>query len=197
MLEAKREVLKEFKIDYWEDLQYSQFGKAKDIIANKLEIDYFYYEYEIILNKEGLKEFITEDYSTLKKVLNKKIQEKTKASKQGNLKFLTDGEKDVYVEYFISTETDYKLREKKTMNGHKTEALIVEPREYQKEIKYSTIGHICDIQSDKRKEIFMNVKELIEQLQKVKNKSLPVKFFGYSGYVQTIKEIEIKKIILR
>lgn len=113
LLEAKREVLKEFKIDYWEDLQYSQFGKAKDIIANKLEIDYFYYEYEIILNKEGLKEFITEDYSTLKKVLNKKIQEKTKASKQGNLKFLTDGEKDVYVEYFISTETDYKLREKK------------------------------------------------------------------------------------
>lgn len=39
----------------------------------------------------------------------------------------------------------------------------------------------------------MNVKELIEQLQKVKNKSLPVKFFGYSGYVQTIKELEAKK----
>ena len=36
------------------------------------------------------------------------------------------------------------------MNGHKTEALIVELREYQKEIKYSTIGHICDIQSDKK-----------------------------------------------
>lgn len=117
LLEAKREVLKEFKIDYWEDLQYSQFGKAKDIIANKLEIDYFYYEYEIILNKEGLKEYITEDYSALKKILNKKIQEKTKTSKQGNLKYLTAGEKDVYVEYFISTERDYKLREKKNDEG--------------------------------------------------------------------------------
>lgn len=39
----------------------------------------------------------------------------------------------------------------------------------------------------------MNVKELIEQLQKVKNKSLLVKFFGYSGYVQTIKKLEEKE----
>ena len=42
------------------------------------------------------------------------------------------------------------LERRKTMNGHKTETLIVEPKEYQKEIKYSTIGHICDIQSDKK-----------------------------------------------
>ena len=34
-------------------------------------------------------------------------------SKQGNLKFLTDNEKSVYIEHFINTEKDYRLRDKK------------------------------------------------------------------------------------
>ena len=98
LLEAKRLVLKEFNIEYWDDLQYNQFGRAKDIIAEQLGIDYFYYEYELILNKQGLNELITENYTELKKALNKHIQSKTKMSKQGNLKFLTDNEKSVYIE---------------------------------------------------------------------------------------------------
>lgn len=113
LLEAKRSVLKEFNIEYWDDLQYNQFGRAKDIIAEQLGIDYFYYEYELILNKQGLNELITENYTELKKALNKHIQSKTKMSKQGNLKFLTDNEKSVYIEHFINTEKDYRLRDKK------------------------------------------------------------------------------------
>ena len=113
LLEAKRLVLKEFNIEYWDDLQYNQFGRAKDIIAEQLGIDYFYYEYELILNKQGLNELITENYTELKKALNKHIQSKTKMSKQGNLKFLTDNEKSVYIEHFINTEKDYRLRDKK------------------------------------------------------------------------------------
>ena len=113
LLEAKRLVLKEFNIEYWDDLQYNQFGKAKDIIAEQLGIDYFYYEYELILNKQGLNELITENYTELKKALNKHIQSKTKMSKQGNLKFLTDNEKSVYIEHFVNTEKDYRLRDKK------------------------------------------------------------------------------------
>lgn len=40
------------------------------------------------------------------------------------------------------------------MKGHKTEILITEPKEYQMEIKYSVVGHICDIQSDEKEGIF-------------------------------------------
>ena len=67
----------------------------------------------MILNKQGLNELITENYTELKKALNKHIQSKTKMSKQGNLKFLTDNEKSVYIEHFINTEKDYRLRDKK------------------------------------------------------------------------------------
>lgn len=110
LLEAERKALKYFKLEYWNDLQYFQFGEAKDIVANELNIDYFYYEYEIILNQKGLRELITENYIELKKALNKHIQDKTKKSQQGELKLLPNQEKDLYVEYLINTETDYRLR---------------------------------------------------------------------------------------
>lgn len=110
LLEAKRIALNNFNIKYWNELQYFQFGEAKDIVANELQIDYFYYEYEIILNKTGLKELITENYSDLKKSLNSYIQEKTKRSRRGDLKILSSNEKDTYVNYLINIDKDYKLR---------------------------------------------------------------------------------------
>lgn len=113
LLQAQRIALKNFNLEYWNDLQYFQYGEAKDIIARELDIDYFYYDYEIILNKIGIKEYVIDDFESLKKGLNKHIQQKLKKSKKGELKLLEQMEKDKYVEYLIDIENDFNLRRKK------------------------------------------------------------------------------------
>lgn len=114
LLQAQRIALKNFNLEYWDELVWNQHGEAKDIIARELDIDYFYYDYEIILNKIGIKEYVTDDFESLRKGLNKHVQQKLKKSKQGNLKLLEQMEKEKYVEYLIDIENDFNLRGRKS-----------------------------------------------------------------------------------
>lgn len=38
----------------------------------------------------------------------------------------------------------------------------------------------------------MTIKELMNKLNQIKNKDLPIKYFSYNGYIKTIETIEIK-----
>lgn len=38
----------------------------------------------------------------------------------------------------------------------------------------------------------MTIKELMNKLNQIKDKDLPIKYFSYNGYTKTIENIEIK-----
>ena len=38
----------------------------------------------------------------------------------------------------------------------------------------------------------MTIKELMNKLNQIENKDLPIKYFSYNGYTKTIENIEIK-----
>lgn len=38
----------------------------------------------------------------------------------------------------------------------------------------------------------MTIKELINKLNQIEDKDLPIKYFSYNGYTKTIENIEIK-----
>lgn len=113
LLEIKRKVLNELGLEKESDITYSNRSNFRDLIAKEYEAEYFYYKYNIVLNKKYLTLSADCDIINLKKSFNKYIQEKVGKSKQGNLKLLSKEEKDVYIEYCIDTSKDYKLRERK------------------------------------------------------------------------------------
>lgn len=114
LLETKRRILNEhFKTDKESDIGYFNQTEFKDLIAKEYEADYFYYKYNIILNKKGLSECTDYGMDELKKSFNYYIQDKIRKSKQGDLKALDKAEKNIYIKYCIDTNTDYKLRNKK------------------------------------------------------------------------------------
>jgi uncharacterized protein YaaW (UPF0174 family) len=117
-LEAQRLAMKHFGYEHWEDmsnLNWYQWHEAKQIIEDylkqELNVAYFYYEYEIILNKKGLNEMVTNNFNDLRKSFNKYIQEKTLNSKRQNLKYITQDHKDNYIKALIDIDTDYHIRD--------------------------------------------------------------------------------------
>lgn len=112
LLEIKRDILLSLGLDKESELGYNNRGKFRDLIAEKYNGYYFYYKYNIILNKKGLTQCQTNDIIKLKKSFNQHIQNKLKKSKQGKLKQLTQKEKNVYIKYCIDTTQDYQLRNK-------------------------------------------------------------------------------------
>lgn len=113
LLEIKRKVLSELGLEKESDITYANRSHFRDLIAKEYDAEYFYYKYNIVLNKKDLTLNPNCDIINLKKSFNKYIQEKVGKSKQGNLKLLSKEEKDVYIEYCIDTSKDYKLRERK------------------------------------------------------------------------------------
>ena len=118
-LEAQRLAMKHFGYEHWEDmsnLNWYQWHEAKQIIEKhlkkELDVSYFYYEYEIILNKKGLNEMITNNFDDLRKSFNKYIQEKTLSSKRQGLKYISDENKDNYIKSLIDIEEDCHIRDK-------------------------------------------------------------------------------------
>lgn len=113
LLETKRIILQnEFGIDKESDLNYYDIGLFRDFIAKEYNASYFYYQYNIILNKKGLAICQDTDILQLKQSFNNYIQDKIRKSKQGDLKVLTKKEKDICIKYCISTEKDFQLRYK-------------------------------------------------------------------------------------
>ena len=112
-LEARRNVLKKFNLIQWSELSYSQQLEAKKLVAKELGIDYFYQDYEIILNKVGLNELYMENLSELQDSFNKYIQAKTLNSRTKGMRLLTKDETKIYVDALVNINNDMKLRERK------------------------------------------------------------------------------------
>lgn len=114
LLEIKRNILKnEFNIEKESELSYFNGSHFRDCIAKAYDASYFYYKYNIILNKKGLNLCQESNIMKLKKSFNDYIQQKLRNSKQGDLKILTDKEKDICIKYCIDTSIDYNLRNRK------------------------------------------------------------------------------------
>ena len=113
LLEIKRKVLNELGLQKESEINYANRSHFRDLIAKEYEAEYFYYKYNIVLNKKDLTLNQNCDIIDLKKSFNKYIQEKVGKSKQGGLKTLTQEEKDIYITYCIDTSQDFKLRERK------------------------------------------------------------------------------------
>lgn len=113
LLEAKRSVLKKFNLTQWSELNWYQLNDAKRMVAKELEIDYFYQDYEIILNKVGLNELYVENLSELQDSFNKYIQARTLNSQAKGMRLLTKDETKVYVDALVNIDNDMKLRERK------------------------------------------------------------------------------------
>ena len=113
LLEIKRKVLNELGLQKESEINYANRSHFRDLIAKEYEAEYFYYKYNIVLNKKDLTLNQNCDIIDLKKSFNKYIQEKVGKSKQGGLKTLTQEEKDIYIKYCIDTSQDFKLRERK------------------------------------------------------------------------------------
>ena len=112
-LEARRNVLKKFNLTQWSELSYSQQLEAKKLVAKELDIDYFYQDYEIILNKVGLNELYMENLSELQDSFNKYIQAKTLNSRTKGMRLLTKDETKIYVDALVNIDNDMKLRERR------------------------------------------------------------------------------------
>ena len=110
LLEIKRNILAKFNVRKETELNYHERSYFRDLIAKEYGAHYFYYKYNIILNKIGLTETQDCDIIELKKSFNNHIQEKINNSKQGGLKNLTKEEKNIYIKYCIDITKDYKLR---------------------------------------------------------------------------------------
>lgn len=113
LLEIKRKILNDIGVEKESKLGYHERSNFRDLVAKEYEAEYFYYKYNIVLNKKGLKENLNHNILQLKKSFNLHIQDKLKKSKQGNLKKLTEEEKNIYIKYCIDTSQDFNLRNRK------------------------------------------------------------------------------------
>lgn len=114
LLECQREAIKQLKVNKWSELNYFQQIEAKRIVADLMNIDYYYHNYNIVLNKNGIKEeMVLNNYEDVGKSFNKYIQDKTFTSKRKGLKLLTDEEKRLYIDALVNIDKDLNLRNKK------------------------------------------------------------------------------------
>lgn len=124
-LEARRVAMKYFGFEHWEDmmtLTYFQWKEAKNIMTRylhkELGIQYFYYEYKIILNKVGLQEIITNNFEPMKHSFNKYMQEKLMNSNTMGFRQMVEGHKEKYIDALVNTENDLNLRR---LRAHESE----------------------------------------------------------------------------
>jgi hypothetical protein len=106
-LEANRQALTHFKcksikeLGYFRQREYKHY--VENILKDRLNVKYFYYEYEIILNTDGLRDAINEDYNEFANEFNKHIMEYVKKSKRGHLKEIPTNKKEIYIDTLIKS----------------------------------------------------------------------------------------------
>ena len=86
-LAHKRVLMEERGFNEWSKVPYFTKNDIDKIACKKMDFDYSYYEYEIILNQEGLKRKVErENLPNVLEELNYSIGHKLETSNQGNLK---------------------------------------------------------------------------------------------------------------
>lgn len=86
-MKHKRAIMEERGFNEWSKVPFFMKGELDKIACKKMDFDYSYYEYEIILNQEGLKRKVErENLPKVLEELNYSIGHKLETSNQGNLK---------------------------------------------------------------------------------------------------------------
>lgn len=84
---AKRELMEEHGYNEWNSIPFFKKGEIENRACKKIGKDYAFYEYEVILNQEGLKRKVEkENLQNVLAELNYSIGHKIRTSNQGNLK---------------------------------------------------------------------------------------------------------------
>ena len=84
---AKRELMEEHGYNEWSSVPFFKKGEIENRACKKIGKDYTFYEYEVILNQEGLKRKVEkENLQNVLTELNYSISHKLETSNQGNLK---------------------------------------------------------------------------------------------------------------
>lgn len=118
-LDAQRYMLDKIKLDTWSEfskLSIYARNEGREVIVEKiketLNVDYFYYEYEIILNKKGIQNMILKSPMNTHVSFNRFVQSKIAESECKDLTLINDADKNIYIDSFIDITNDYNLREK-------------------------------------------------------------------------------------
>lgn len=99
-----------------ENLNYYQTQEFKTLttkyLKEKSAYSYYYYRYDITLNKKGLSEHTTNDYAELSQSFNKTIQEKVRKSKSKKLLMIDDKDKEIYIKELIDSSKEPNLKQR-------------------------------------------------------------------------------------
>lgn len=118
-LEAQHKAMEANNVSSWEQYEKLSYyirkeGKViiTDYVRSKINMDYYYYEYEIILNKKDIKETLIKNINDVGNSFNSLICEKVRTSTSKGLLSIPIADKDAYIDALINSTKDYKLREK-------------------------------------------------------------------------------------
>lgn len=113
-IEAQRQVIAYFGYEEWTDcitnLNYKQWKKAKELMTaflkEELKIDYFFYNYKIVLNKEGIIDEITHNFTQMQRSFNIYMQDRILNSRMSGLKIIPANHKKRYVEVLVDNQAE-------------------------------------------------------------------------------------------
>lgn len=107
-LEAQHKVIQMFQVETWQEFESlgylpRKYGKQiiDEYLSDKLGLSYFYYEYEIILNRKDIDDILLEDLKTAGISFNNIIKSKAQLSKSKNMLLIPQENKDAYIDYLI------------------------------------------------------------------------------------------------
>lgn len=115
-MQCKKEVLMDMNLERESEVfargEFERYNYIKEV-ARRVNHDYYFYNYKLVLNTKHIYQYAIQDVSEkrrIEKICNQLVKKKIITSKQGELKTLSDGYKEIYVNSFIDTENDIKLR---------------------------------------------------------------------------------------
>ena len=107
LMATKKEVAIEMGYNNSNEVPFVRKHELSNKVATKLNILYYYDEYELILNREwlGKSEYCLEDISLHKKLINEQVIRKLLTSKQGKLKRLSEPDRLKCIDTVIDINT--------------------------------------------------------------------------------------------
>lgn len=109
LMKYRRIFTKKYNCDKYESLSYFTRQKVDELVANKMNISYYFTNYHIVLNKVGANDIIKNndyEFKDLGNMINDKVQIKVNESLQGDLKNIVRMEKLSMTDTLINKETD-------------------------------------------------------------------------------------------
>ena len=106
LMATKKEVAIEMGYANSNEVPFVRKQELANNVARRLDILYYYEEYELILNREwlGKSEYCLDDISLHKKLINENVIRKVLTSNQGKLKRLSNEERNLCVDTIINLE---------------------------------------------------------------------------------------------